>query len=160
MRKLFVLVAVAVIVISLASCASKKPLSSTVAYTPHPTECIGSDPSGLVRLRVWGEGKDRDDACENAKKKAVEEVLFSNITAGPAKGNSWPLIDNPSIRRTHSDYFAKFFKKGGAYKKYIKAEKPEKDNNFTGNDKVVVPVEITVDKENLRQRLIKDKIFE
>ncbi len=159
MRKLLNLLTIFVIVLSLASCASKKPLASTVAYVSHPTECIGSDPSGLVRLRVWGEGKDRNAAIENAKKKAVEDVLFSNITAGSSKGNSWPVIDNPSIRRTNSEYFAKFFKNGGSYKKFIKTEKPDKNDNYTGNDKVVVPVEITVDKEGLRHRLIKDKIL-
>lgn len=148
-----------VIGILMTACGSKKPIASTVAYTNHATECIGADPAGYLRLRVWGEGKDKKAALEQAKKKAVEEVSFNNLTAGTEKGHSWPIIDNPTIRRTQSAYFAKFFKDGGEYKKYIKAEKPGKEEYFTGNDKWVVPVEITVDKEGLREKYIKDGII-
>lgn len=153
---LFLLVAATMVA---SSCGSSKPVSSTVAYQNHPTECIGADPSGSVRLRVWGEGRDEKGAIENARKKAVEEVLFNHITAGSEKGHSWPLIDNPSVRRTQSAYFAKFFKDGGNYKKYIKMDKPEKEAFHVGNDKVVVPVEIIVDKEGLRKKMTKDKIL-
>lgn len=157
--KRIIFLMVIVIGFIMTSCSSQKPTASTVAYTDHATECIGVDPAGYLRLRVWGEGKDKKSAQEQAKKKAVEEVSFKNITAGTEKGHSWPIIDNPGIRRTQSAYFVKFFKDGGEYKKYIKAEKPGKEEFFMGNDKVVVPMEITVDKESLREKFIKDGII-
>ncbi len=143
----------------LAGACGKKELPSTIAYRSYDTECLGSDPSGRMRLRVWGEGKDQKAAEENARKKAVEDVVFGHITRGNGC-NSMPVLDNPSARRIHREYFNKFFKDGGKYKKYIKAEKPEKDARFIGNDRVVQPMEITVDREGLIDRFIKDKILD
>lgn len=149
---------IAFIALAMASCG-KKVVPTTAAYHSYETECLGTDPSGAQRLRVWGEGKDRNAAIENARKKAVEDVVFNHITAGSGNCNSWPVIDNPTARRTHHEYFAKFFKDGGKYKKFIKAEKPDKDTKMVGNDKVVQPVEITVDREGLVNQFIKDKII-
>lgn len=144
----------------LSSCHGKKELPAVAAYQSYDTECLGSDASGAQRLRVWGEGKNQKGAQENARKKAVEDVVFNHITSGTPGGcNSWPVVDNPSARRIHHEYFAKFFKDGGKYKKFIKAEKPDKEAHFIGNDKVVQPMEITVDREGLIKQLTKDKIL-
>lgn len=159
MKKLLIIFAAAAMLL-VTSCGSKKPVPSTIAYTSHATECLGQDAVGAQRLRVWGQGKDFKAAQEDARKKAVEEVTFNHVTAGAGNCNSWPVIDNPTARRTHHEYFAKFFKDGGKYKKYIKAEKPSKSDAVYGNDCVVVEMEITVDREGLQKRFTKDHILE
>lgn len=147
-----------VLVLAVTSCGGKKEVASTVAYKSYETECLGSDASGSQRLRVWGEGKDQKSAQENARKRAVEDVVFNHITAG-RDCDSWPVIDDPTARRVNHEYFAKFFKDGGKYKKFIKAESPDKDARFIGNDKVVQPMLITVDREGLIKQFTKDKIL-
>ena len=159
MKSIHIILALGAMLLA-SSCGGKKELPSTVAYQSYETECLGSDASGHQRLRVWGEGKDQKAAQENARKKAVEDVTFKHITAGSGQCNSWPVVDSPSARRVHHEYFAKFFKDGGKYKKFIKAEKPDKDARFIGNDKVVQPMEITVDREGLVKQFTKDKILE
>lgn len=139
------------------SCKTKE-IPSTVAYTPNETECLGMDPSGAVRLRVFGVGKDNKTAAENAKKTAVETVLFTHVSG--AGVNLWPVIDNPSVRRSKRLYFDKFFKDGGEYKKYIKAEKKSDDKTWRGNDRSVQAMEIIVDREKLINKLTKDKILQ
>ena len=148
------------IALSLLLCVGcSKKTNVTTAYRTYETECLGTDPSGAQVLRVWGSGKDYNAAVENAAKTAVEEVAFNHITNGSGDCNSWPVIDSPVTRKNNSEYFAKFFKHNGNYKKYIKVEKPDKDKAMTGNDRVVVPVIVTVDREALRQKFIKDEIL-
>lgn len=157
MRILKIFISVLLLIILFA--CGKKTVPTTAAYTSHEIECLGTDPSGAQRLRVWGEGKDAKAAQESARKKAVEAVLFGHITAGSGQCNSWPVIDNPTTRRTQHEYFAKFFKDGGKFKKFIKAEKAREEKRFTGNDKVVQELEVTVDREGLLKQMTKDKII-
>ena len=145
MVKKFIMTCAAVALMVCATGCSKKVQPTTRAYRSYETECIAKDPSGAVTLRVWGEGSDAKHARENAAKKAVEEVVFTNLTGNRA--NVMAVIPGPTVRARHREYFNKFFKDGGKYKKYVKAEKPEKEAELNGNQRVVVPVITTVDRE-------------
>ena len=46
------------------------------------TECIGKEMDGSLTLRVWGTGRNRTDALEQAKKQAIYDVIFNGITKG------------------------------------------------------------------------------
>lgn len=156
-KKYCVLYIVAVLAIVMSGC-TKVIVPTTMAYRSYETECISKDPSGSITLRVWGEGSNGKEARANASKKAVEEVTFTNITGN--KANALAVIPSPTARAKHRDYFNKFFKDGGKYKKYVKAEKPEKDEALNGNNRVVVPVIVTVDREGLITLFKKDKVNE
>lgn len=145
------------IILSLTSC-SKKVVPTTIAYRSNKTEIITSDPSGSVTLRVWGEGLNSKAARINAAKKAIEEVTFSGVT-GPHNA-VMAVIPSPTARARYREYFNKFFKDNGKYKKYVKAEKPEKDEYLNGNGMVVVPVVVTIDREGLIKQFTKDKVTE
>lgn len=152
-----ILLTLIVSVVLLSGCSKK--VATTTAYKSYDTECLGTDPSGAQILRVWGMGKDYNEAVENAGKKAVEEVTFNHVTNGSGDCNSWPVIDSPVARKNNSEYFAKFFKHKGDYRKFIKVEKPDKDSALNGNGRVEVAVVVTVDREGLRQRFVKDGIL-
>lgn len=146
-----------ILLAGMTSC-SKKVVPTTMAYRSYATECISKDASGELVLRVWGEGVNGKEAKMNAAKKAVEEVTFSNITGN--KANALAIIPGPTVREKHREYFNKFFKDGGKYKKFVKSEKPEKDEEMNGNHMVVVPVIVTVDREGLVTQFKKDKVLE
>lgn len=151
-----ILYALALLTLALAAC-SKKVTPSTMAYRSYPTECISRDASGELTLRVWGEGADSKQARDNAVAKAVEEVVFSNLTGN--KANALAIIPGADVRYKNREYFNKFFK-DRQYRKFVKKENPEKDSELTGNNRVVVPVIVTVDREGLIDRFKKDKILE
>ena len=46
------------------------------AAQAYQTECISVEQDGSQTLRVFGKGRNRSDAMEQAKKDAVYEVLF------------------------------------------------------------------------------------
>ena len=86
------------------------------------TECIGKELDGSLTLRVWGTGRNRTDALEQAKKQAVYDVLFRGITKGNTDYNMRPVMTEVNARQRYQDYFDIFFMDRGEYGKYISME--------------------------------------
>ncbi len=156
MKKILLVLLFAVVMTVVSGC-SRKTVPTTLAYRSYDTECIHKDAGGNLTLRVWGEGHNSKDARNEAARKAVEEVIFSNLSGN--KASNMPIISSPTARQKNREYFNNFFSKK-TYKKYVKAEKPEKKEYLNGNDRVVVPVIVTIDREGLIDRLKKDKIIQ
>ena len=86
------------------------------------TECIGKEMDGSLTLRVWGTGRNRTDALEQAKKQAVYDVLFKGVTKGNTDYNMRPIMTEVNARQRYQDYFDIFFMDRGEYLKYISME--------------------------------------
>lgn len=155
-KKSVILCSLALLTVALVGC-SKKATPTTMAYRTYPTECISRDASGTLTLRVWGEGADSKQARDNAVAKAVEEVIFTNLTGN--KANALAIIPGTDVRYKNREYFNKFFK-DRQYRNFVKKENPEKDSELTGNNRIVVPVIVTIDREGLVDRFRKDKVLE
>ena len=101
----------------------------------YQTECISVEQDGSQTLRVFGKGRNRSDAIEQAKKDAVYEVLFKGVLKGNKGYNLRPVVTEVNARERYQDYFdidswAKmflmyqdyfdiFFMDGGEYLKYV-----------------------------------------
>lgn len=145
-----------VMILSLTGCG-KKAQPTTIAYrSNHDTELLAKDPTGSVTIRVWGTGLDNKAARENAARKAVEEVTFSSLANNHE--SVLPILPAPTTRAKHREYFNKFFK--SKYKKYIKSEKPEKEEYMKGNQQVAVPMIVVVDREAIIKQLKKDNVID
>ena len=83
------------------------------------TECISVEQDGSQTLRVWGKGRNRSDAIEQAKKDAVYEILFKGVLKGNKGYNLRPLVTEVNARERYQDYFDIFFMDGGEYLKYV-----------------------------------------
>ncbi len=81
--------------------------------------CIGREQDGTLTLRVWGEGRNRSDAKEQARKNAVYEVLFNGVLKGNDGYNMRPIVAEVNARERYRDYFDIFFMDGGEYLKYV-----------------------------------------
>ena len=86
------------------------------------TECISKELDGSLTLRVWGTGRNRTDALEQAKKQAVYDVLFQGIRKGNTDYNMRPIMTEVNARQRYQDYFDIFFMDRGDYRKYISME--------------------------------------
>ena len=86
------------------------------------TECISKEMDGSLTLRVWGNGRNRTDALEQAKKQAVYDVLFKGITKGNTDYNMRPVMTEVNARQRYQDYFDIFFMDRGEYRKYVSME--------------------------------------
>lgn len=143
------------------ACAGKRPATTAAYIADRTVECLGQDAGGAQRVRVWGRGRDFGAAKADAAKTAVEAVMFGYITAGAGNCNAWPVIDNEgAARRANPQYFDKFFRNGGKYKKFVKSERVSRSEAHYGGDGVAVMMEITVDRAKLVRQLSKDHILQ
>lgn len=156
-KQLVFMLAVALVVLT--GCKSKEV--STAAFHSHTTECLGKSMDGSQTLRVWASGRNRTDAIEQAKKKAVYDIVFTGIQAGSGECNAYPIVDEANARKKYEDYFDLFFADGGAYKQYVSSTNQKKSamQRHYGDGTQTFGIVVTVNRSALRQRFISDNII-
>jgi hypothetical protein len=92
---------------------------STAGNYTYKTECLGVEQDGSQTLKAWGNGRNKSDAVEQAKKNAVRDVIFYGILEGKSDCNKKPLIFEVNAQEKYEEYFNKFFADGGEFKNYI-----------------------------------------
>lgn len=127
----------------------------------YETECINVEQDGSQTLRVWGEGRNRGDAIEQAKKNAVYEILFRGVQKGNKGYNLRPIVTEVNARERYRTYFDTFFKDGGDYRKYVSMA----DRRWGTTQKIETGIQVRycttvrVLVPELRARMIKDGII-
>jgi len=154
-----VLFIAAIVLVVLSGCKSKEV--TTTAFHNYTTECLGKSMDGSQTLRVWASGRNRADAIEQAKKKAVYDLVFTGIQAGNGECNSYPIVDEANARKKYEDYFDTFFADGGAFLKYVSIANQKKSamQRFLGDGTQTFGIIVTVNRSALRQRLVSDNII-
>jgi len=125
---------------------------------------MGVELDGSQTLKAWGTGRNYSDACEQAKKNAVRDVLFKGIKNGSGECNSLALILNQDIKFKNEDYFNVFFADGGKYSQFVNTKdeqiakkfKREKEKNGDQNTHAIV---LRVLRSALKKQLINDGII-
>jgi len=143
-----------------------KAQTSTSAYYDYEIECLGVELDGSQTVRVWGVGRNKRDAVEQAKKNAVRIVLFKGIQGGLKGCNTKPVVFEVNAEEKYEDYFNVFFMDGGEYSKYT-SMKDEKRVNWFKKDKdkekskhfVKYGVTVRVLRSELKKRLESDNIL-
>ena len=125
------------------------------------TECISKEMDGSLTVRVWGTGRNRTDALEQAKKQAVYDVLFKGITRGNTDYNMRPIMTEVNARQRYQDYFDIFFMDRGEYRKYISMEDKRAGSTRTRRNyrDVTVGTTVRVLVPQLRARLKEDGLL-
>lgn len=93
--------------------------NNPAAFYNYEVECMGTGMDGTQLIKVWGYGKKPNDAVENAKKSAVQAVMFKGILNGKPGCMMRPLITEPGAEQAHQDYFNAFFKEKGKYLSFV-----------------------------------------
>lgn len=152
------------VVFTLCMIIESKAQKSTAGNYSYKTECMGVELDGSQTLKAWGNGRNRSDAVEQAKKNAVRDVLFKGITEGKQVCEMRPLVPEVNAEAKHRAYFNVFFADGGEFKNYISL-KDEKVLDKISRDKQKARQSVThglvvrVLREELRQKLIADGIL-
>ena len=149
----------AIVLMVLTGCKSKE--ITTTAFHNYSTECLGKSMDGNHTLRVWASGRNRADAIEQAKKKAVYDMVFTGIQSGSGECNAYPIVDEANARKKYEDYFDLFFADGGAYKNYVSSSNQKKSaiQRYYGDGTQTFGIIVTVNRSSLRQRFISDNII-
>jgi hypothetical protein len=144
--------------------AGQSQNSKVANYYEYSTECLGVEHDGTQTLKVWGKGRNRFDAIEQAKKNALYDVLFKGISAGSSACTTPPLVPELNARETYSDYFNGFFKDDGPFKEFISLRDERLDKKISRerkatNNQVTLSMVIQVNKPALKEKLKKDGII-
>jgi hypothetical protein len=158
MRKIFLYL---LIVSVIYSCHLNKGVSG---FFPVEIDCLGVELDGSQTVLSNGEGRNRIDALEQAKKNAVNAVLFSGFVGNNRGCSVRPLILEIDGRLKNETYFNAFFKDDGEYLKYVLLD-DEKirlkifRRRQRGRLQVKVSSVVRVDVVNLKKELIKENII-
>jgi hypothetical protein len=150
-----------VLSILLVSCNPQKNIAGNYSYR---TECLGIEMDGSQTVKAWGNGRNRLDAIEQAKKNAVNDVLFNGLYEGKQDCEKRPIVAEANARQNYEAYFNKFFTDGGEYKKYTSprderiGQKVSRDRKG-GRHSVTHGVVLRVLRTELRQKMIEDGIL-
>jgi hypothetical protein len=137
---------------------------STAGNYTYKTECMGVEMDGSQTLKTWGNGRNRLDAVEQAKKNAVRDVIFNGINEGRQDCERRPLVAEVNAQQKYEDYFNKFFSDKGEFRNFISL-KDEKILDKISRDKQKARESVThglvvrVLRAELKQKLIADGIL-
>lgn len=125
---------------------------------------MGVELDGSQTLKAWGNGRNRFDAVDQAKKNAVRDVLFKGIIEGKPDCNIKPVLFEVNVQENHEDYFNIFFADQGEYKNYVSVrderigQKLDRDRK-RGRESVTNGIVVRVLRSELKQKMIKDGIL-
>ncbi len=148
------------ILLLFSACSSNKPAAFGSFYS-YETECLGTEYDGSLTLRAWGEGNSKKDAVEQAKKKALRDVLFKGITRGVSDYNMRPLILEANGAEKHQEYFNHFFADGGEYLNYVNMKDEKSNSKQVMENRQVYKYGVTVRvlRSELKKKLQNDGII-
>jgi len=124
-------------------------------------ECLGVELDGSQTVRVLGAGRNRTDAIEQAKKNAVNAVLFTGIRGGKAGCDMRPLVPEVNAREKYAQYFNIFLMDKGEYLKYVSLEDKRRGSSVKTKTKSEKMYRITVRvlRSELQARLRADGVL-
>ena len=162
MKKLFI-IAVLALASGAAAQVSRAQKVNSGNYS-FKTECMGIEMDGSQTLKAWGNGRNRADAVEQAKKNAVRDVIFNGITEGKQDCEKRPILFEVNAQEKYEDYFNAFFADGGEYKNYISlrderiGQKINRDRK-KARESVTNGMIVRVLRSELKKKLIADGIL-
>lgn len=149
------------LLLSVPAINAQKKLAGNYGYK---TECMGVEGDGSATVKAWGNGRNRSDAVEQAKKNAVRDVIFTGLLEGKQDCKQKPLIFEVNAEEKYEDYFNKFFADGGEFKNYISLrderilDKLDRDRK-RGRGSVTNGLILRVLRSELKAKLIADGII-
>ena len=144
-----------VILFLLVSCSGPK----NFGFYSFETECLGVQLDGSQTLKSYGRAGNKHDAVEQARKNAVSDVIFKGIGKGTSNCSRMPLLVKVNARQKYEDYFFHFFSDNGLYSKFVTNPNGWKKTRYSAGDGVVYGVVVQVNRDKLKNQLIKDGIL-
>lgn len=149
--------------IVMTSCKSK--IETISGYYDYETECVSVDQNGFQTVKAWGTGMTEKDAILNARRRAVDDILFKGIRGGSSLCDIRPMISNPNKRRDNINYFNRFYAPKGAFELY--AGLPDENwlrrklkINEKNDGKLAYEIIIEIDMMGLREHMKRDRLIQ
>jgi hypothetical protein len=150
------------IIVSMYACTPQRMAAGN--YNTYKTECLGVEGDGTQTLLSWGQGRNRFDAVEQAKKNAVKDVIFKGINYGKGSCETRAIVNEVNAEQKYEDYFVKFFADKGPYLNFVSMKDERIDDKITrdrqgASKDVTNSVVVMVNRYALKQKLMEDNIL-
>lgn len=137
----------------------RTPAVSAAGNYIYKAECLGNKLDGTIILKTWGNGKNKTDAIKQARKNAIEAVLFTGIRDGKSDCDNKPLLTEVNIQKKKETYFDAFFSDNGDYSTFINTENAKNNADFKpARNGVTVGIVVKVLKSELEKKMVTDGI--
>lgn len=154
-------IAAATLAISSTGCRSNREVASHISATSMETVSLGNNGDGSIVVRAWGSGANKGESIEQAKRNALNDILFKGIKKGSNPGEATrPLVPEVNAREKYADYFEPFFSSGGKYTKFAHEDHGNSDRlKSKGVSREAYGVVLVINRSALRNQLIKDGVL-
>jgi len=125
----------------------------TASYYSVENECLEDKLDGSFIFQAWGQGSNKSEAIDQAKRNILNDILFNGVNKGC---KILPLIIEVNGGKKYKSYVYAFFDK--EYKNYISIEKSPKSLKKS-RKQTSYGIKIRIKVEAIRQKLITDNII-
>ncbi|MCQ2177524.1 MAG: hypothetical protein MJY42_01400 [Bacteroidales bacterium] len=156
MKKVLVLITMALLMVSCH--VSRNPVSASFQS---PVQFMKTDGDGSITVRATGIGRNYNDALDQARKLALQQLVFKGIEVPGNAFLSKPLITEVNAEEKYQDFFNMFFADGGDYRQFVSAEDKRVGSTVEkkGDAKVKQTVTVRLLRPELKQYLIDHKVI-
>lgn len=155
MKSIIKITALSIAFVAFTSCGPRQVPKVISGYYDYDTECVSKDAGGTMLVRAWGKGMNQKDAELNARKKAVDDLLFKGIR-GRDDCSINPIISNPNAKVDAERKMYRFFKDKGKFRKFVSRARAKKlDVKELRKGEKAYGLYFTVDTRELRKLFVR-----
>jgi hypothetical protein len=125
----------------------------------YQTECVSIETDGYVTIKIWDTKKGKKYKPHQARKDAVNAILYSGIAAGNGCATQPPILNKTAEQENFKSIERSFFARKGKWILYTRSSATETTlpaNLGVNNWKVY---QVSVSKNELRKYLEEQKII-
>ena len=126
------------------------PQQRISGYYPFESECLRKGLDGSLVLRSYGRGTNKKEAINQAKKQAINDVLFEGIYKGREECHCHPIWRDLGLYEPNKQAFMKFFEDKGPYSKFVECTPNKRLKRYPAGNEVVVGVTLKLDLKGLQ----------
>jgi hypothetical protein len=125
----------------------------------YQTECISIDTDGYVIIKIWDTKKGKNYNSEQARKDAVDAILFSGISGNNGCASQPPIINKTEEQENFKFIENSFFAKKGKWTIFTRSAATETTLPANIGVKNWRVYQVSVSKKELRKYLEEQKII-
>lgn len=133
--------------------------SFSMVKKTYQTECVTLETDGFVTIKIWDPEKGAKYKLEQARKDAINAILFSGVAAGNNCFTQQPILDKPEEHEKFKNIEKSFFSKNGKWLLYTRSSSIETtipEITGTKNWKIY---QVSISKNKLRKYLEEEKVI-
>lgn len=125
----------------------------------YQTECVSIEIDGYITLKIWDTKKGAKYKSEQARKDAINAILFSGIAGANGCGQQPPILRNQEEQEKFKKNEADFFTKNGKWSSFTRSSATETTIPLNLGPKNWKAYQVSVSKTELRKFLEEQQII-